>query len=241
MLSGEQLADFNRGLIVLDLELSAEFCEGLQSELAPRYGSGHFAGTYADASGRRIQDAWRVSQKAHELARHPTVLAALEELYGRPPLPFQTLNFNYGNEQRAHADTIHFNSLPAGFVCGVLVALEDTHALSGPELYWPGTQAWSPVTMQTVGVAPTIENYPLYEQYIGGRLIAEPPPQALLLKRGQAAIWNGNLVHCGSRREDLALTRHSQLTHYFFAGCKYYTPLLSHAGQACWRQPAWIP
>lgn len=241
MLTGEQLADYNRGMLALDLELTAEFCSQLLAEVSPFYGTGSSSGCFADASGRRIQDAWHVSHKVHELARHPTILQALQDLYGRTPLPFQTLNLSHGTEQKAHADTIHCNSLPAGYMCSALVALEDVHVDSGPQLYWPGTHRWQEITMQVVGVAPTVDNYPLYEQYVGGRLLTEPPPWQALLRRGCALIMHGNLVHCGAKRINPALTQHVQHTHYFFPGCRYYTPLLSSPAQAHWRQPSWIP
>jgi hypothetical protein len=47
------------------------------------------------------------------------------------------------------------------------------------------------------------------------------------LKKGQALIWSANLLHGGSAIKDRTRSRHSQVTHYFFEGCLYYTPLLS--------------
>jgi len=32
-------------------------------------------------------------------------------------------------------------------------------------------------------------------------------------------------LHGGTVQTDRSLTRHSQVTHYFFEGCTYYTPL----------------
>jgi len=32
----------------------------------------------------------------------------------------------------------------------------------------------------------------------------------------------------------------SQVTHVFFEGCKYYTPMLSEGEEIRWRNPAWI-
>ena len=43
-------------------------------------------------------------------------LDALRELYQREPRPFQTLNFPVGTMQKPHADSVHFNSGPAGFM-----------------------------------------------------------------------------------------------------------------------------
>jgi hypothetical protein len=44
-------------------------------------------------------------------------------------------------------------------------------------------------------------------------------------KKGQALIWAANLLHGGSAQKDLKRTRYSQVTHYYFKGCSYYTPL----------------
>lgn len=83
-------------------------------------------------SGRnRVQDAWKFSNAVRELAVMPAVLDVLRTLYCREPVPFQTLNFEFGTQQRAHSDTVHFSSLPRRFMCGVWVALEDVDADNG--------------------------------------------------------------------------------------------------------------
>lgn len=48
-----------------------------------------------------------------------------------------------------------------------------------------------------------------------------------LARKGQALIWCANLLHGGSTQADLTLTRWSQVTHYFFEDCIYYTPAFS--------------
>ena len=78
------------------------------------------------------------------------MIAVLRSLYGREPLPFQNLNFSVGSEQKTHSDTIHFNSRPAGYMCGVWVALEDVDASNGPVMYYPGSQAWTELTLPDI-------------------------------------------------------------------------------------------
>jgi len=63
---------------------------------------------------RRVQDAWKSVNAVREVAVSSAVLSALKQLFGREPLPFQTLNFPVGTRQRSHSDTIHFNSIPRG-------------------------------------------------------------------------------------------------------------------------------
>jgi hypothetical protein len=53
-------------------------------------------------------------------------------------------------------------------------------------------------------------------------------------------IWAANLLHGGSLQRNKQRSRHSQVTHYFFEGCKYYTPILSTRDQITWRDPQWI-
>jgi len=48
-----------------------------------------------------------------------------------------------------------------------------------------------------------------------------------LARKGQALIWAANLLHGGSPQHDPKLTRWSQVTHYYFEDCVYYTPAFS--------------
>jgi hypothetical protein len=56
---------------------------------------------------------------------------------------------------------------------------------------------------------------------------AGTPEEVFHARKGQALIWTANLMHGGSSRTDPSLTRWSQVTHYYFDDCAYYTPALS--------------
>jgi hypothetical protein len=60
-----------------------------------------------------------------------------------------------------------------------------------------------------------------------------------LPRRGQALIWTACLLHGGEPILDPSKTRWSQVTHYFFENCAYYTPMASHvmAGKIAFRNP----
>ena len=47
------------------------------------------------------------------------------------------------------------------------------------------------------------------------------------VKKGQALIWAANLYHGGEPILKEGSTRHSQVTHYFFNDCMYYSPVWS--------------
>ncbi|MBC8022867.1 MAG: phytanoyl-CoA dioxygenase family protein [Burkholderiales bacterium] len=211
---------------------------------------------------RRIQDAWKAIPAVKAIATAPRVLQLLRDLYGRKPLPFQTLNFRVGSEQQTHSDTVHFNSRPAGFMCGVWVALEDVDRENGPVAYFPGSHKWSEVGLPDVDafdaggwlqqrlsrlrgrvriLRDTTADYAKYEKVIQHRVAASGiPPTYATIRKGQAFIWAANLLHGGSPQIDRGRTRASQVTHYFFEGCRYYTPLLQRGFRTHWRKPEWV-
>ena len=182
----------------------------------------------------RRQDAWGVCDAVRELAGHPKVLDVLRLLYRREPIPFQTLNFREGTEQSMHADSFHFSCLPAGFLCGVWVALEDITVEQGPLRYAKGSHRFSEVQLADLrlwkdrtGPEPG-PNYAAYEEYVRALMdVLDPPIERLVCPKGTALIWAADLLHGGSPIERPGSTRFSQVTHYYFEDCVYYSPLLS--------------
>ena len=63
--------------------------------------------------------------------------------------------------------------------------------------------------------------------------------ERFLAKRGQALIWTASLLHGGEPILDRTQTRWSQVSHYFFENCAYYSPMASHvmAGQIAFLEP----
>jgi hypothetical protein len=241
ILSEEQRETFERdGYVVADFGFSEQALERAVSDL-----DGMFGGEQREQDGvlfypTRIQNAWRMSDGIKSIALHPPVLAALEELYGRKPLPFQTLNFPVGTQQAAHSDTVHFNTKPSGYMAGVWVALEDMDMDNGPLVYYPGSQRLSEINMQDVG-AEDPSQYPKYVRFLSDLIDREGlKAEYGTIRRGEAIVWSANLLHGGSPRRDENRTRHSQATHYFFEGCKYYSPLSSSGDYVHWLEPSWI-
>ena len=62
-----------------------------------------------------------------------------------------------------------------------------------------------------------------------------------LARRGDVLIWHANLLHGGAPVKNKALSRWSQVTHYYFRSCAYTTPLLDTVDAdpqgRQWRQP----
>lgn len=239
VLSTEQIDHFHReGFLKFDPGFDEVLLDDIVEGVTPHYGVDSTQGL---AHGTRVQDAWRFDPMVRALALDDRILVALRELYGRSPLPFQTLNFPVGTEQKAHSDTIHFNSRPAGFMAGVWVALEDVDEGNGALEYYPRSHRLAEVTMQDVGVAPRQAHYADYERHIE-KLVRQHrlAPVRGVMGKGEVFIWHGNLLHGGGSHPDKQRSRHSQVTHYFFEGCDYYTPMLSSESEIFWRNPDWI-
>lgn len=189
-------------------------------------------------AGQRIQDAWRSSKAVRQLALEPRVMKLLKELFGKQAFAFQTLNFQTGTQQKTHSDTIHFNSSPAGFMAGVWVALEDVDVTNGALNYFPGSHLLPEITMQDVGVPAQTQHYRDYEAFIAELIVKQDlKVEQGILKKGQVFVWHSNLLHGGGPHPDQSRTRHSQVSHYFFKDCSYYTPMLSTPEQKHWRTP----
>lgn len=224
-----------RGFAVIDFpdpDILARV-DRIKERLAPHLGIDQ-TDPLADKSNvhRRVQDAWKFDDDVRAIACNPGILALLEKLYGRRAFPFQTLNFPVGTQQAAHSDSVHFSSQPERFMCGVWLAMEDIHPDSGPLFYYPGSHRW-----------PIVSNSMIGRRGHGSQLSSAQDPygpawqalcevngavqEHLLARKGQALIWCANLLHGGSPQTDPRRTRWSQVTHYFFDDCIYYTPAFS--------------
>jgi hypothetical protein len=218
------------GYLIIDPGIPAQTLDSVVRDLADSY---HLNAGPSHSDEIRIADAWAFNEAVRSIALAPKVLALLETLYRRPPVPFQTLNFRVGTEQRAHSDTIHFNSVPERFMCGVWVALEDMDHSNGPLVYYPGSHKLPVYDLHDIGICgsdqrDTSEFYPLYEDFVQALIAAHGlERREINVKKGQALVWSANLFHGGAPILDRSRSRNSQVTHYYFSGCYYYTPLLS--------------
>lgn len=197
------------------------------------------AGKYRNDSiyhneNRRIAEAWRISESVSEVACNDRIINLLSTIYGKRAFPFQTLNFEIGTEQRLHSDTIHFNSLPNLFMTGVWVALEDVTPLNGPIRYVNDSHKLPIFNCDAIGIdssSPKKDpylNYEKYENFVEGLVEGLSLKSSFAeMKKGDIFVWSANLIHGGSEIKDNSATRLSQVTHYFYEDCVYFTPLTS--------------
>lgn len=220
----------------------------IKQSLGPRFGI-DFADPQSDKTvgKRRIQDAWKFDTDVYAIAANEAVLSLLSKLYGRTAFPFQTLNFPVGTQQDAHSDSVHFSSLPERFMCGVWLAMEDIGPDAGPLFYYPASHRWPIMTNALIGRRGQGEKLQsAQDPYVPAwRALCDAygtQEEIFHARKGQALIWCANLLHGGSPQNDPRLTRWSQVTHYYFDDCIYYTPAYSDEalGNLCLRNPSAI-
>jgi hypothetical protein len=179
---------------------------------------------YQLGSSQRIVNLHLKYPGIRELWRHPRVMRHLELIYGVPARPCQTLTYIFGSQQEAHQDTVHLTPFPAGYMCGVWVAIEDVKPDSGELEVFPGTHRLPRVYMRDAACAKVSDGdwgpfgekvVKRYRQMLDeggfGRFTYRP-------RRGTVLIWHENLLHGGSVRRDMSLSRRSIVSHYFADG-----------------------
>lgn len=230
------LVDYHEnGYIVVDLELNDEFINelmtGINEEL-DRLKTQDDGYHYSESP--RVFEAWKTNKNVLSLAKHPKLLSTLELLYGRKPIPFQTINFLKGSNQPLHQDSIHFYTQPERWMVGTWTALQDMTDDCGPLNLVPGSHKWQHYNFQNLNL-PVVEygnqfdNYAEYEKFLVQLLEATKlNRKSWLGKRGEAIIWASNLLHGGAPITNKDSTRYAQATHFYFEGCNhYYSPMFS--------------
>lgn len=210
-----------RGYLIMETGLPENTFDRIVELLAPHY------------NDPRLQDAWKITPLVKEVAGCQPIMDMLRILYRREPFPFQTLNFHIGSQQKTHSDSIHFYSVPGRFMCGVWVALEDTDESNGPLHYYPGSHKlpfydMADINLQGSNEVMQYNQYLIYQDFVQDLMeVTGQKKEVFRVKKGQALIWSANLFHGGEPILRPGSTRHSQVTHYFFKDCMYYSPLWS--------------
>jgi hypothetical protein len=180
-----------QGYLIFDPQIDTATIDAAREQAMPLYPQRH--------PFNRLQDIWQEIPAVQQIAAAPRVLELLRLMYRREPIPFQTLNFNVGTQQKTHSDSIHFNSIPQRFMCGVWVALEDVRDDNGPLHYYPGSHKLPFYDLVDMGLKGTIAQsleeiyggtYKRYEDFIQSMIAAQGLPKAVLnMKKGQAILW----------------------------------------------------
>ena len=168
-----------------------------------------------------------------QILKHPGLLRWLSVLTGREPKPLQTISSHKGSQQGLHSDSIHMTTYPLGYLTAAWIACEDIHPDCGPLVYYPGSHKLPYVFSKDVGISETdlkVNGYkPYHDKYepLIRRSVEQHriEPQYFHARKGDVLIWHANLVHGGSMRKKIDLSRRSIVCHYFVKGSFVYHDL----------------
>jgi hypothetical protein len=183
---------------------------------------------YEYGSSQRIELLHEHYDAIRALWKHPSILRFLSLVFDAEPLPCQTLTYVFGSEQDLHQDTIHLTSFPAGYMCGVWIALQDINKDSGELAVVPKSHRLERVYRKSVGCA-QVKNgdWAEFAATVGAKWKDMFDKSGLSVetyrpRAGSVLIWLDSLLHGGSRRIDRSLTRRSVVSHYFASGSIAY-------------------
>jgi hypothetical protein len=168
-----------------------------------------------------------------QILKHTGLLRWNHVLTGHPPRTLQTIMSHKGSQQGVHSDSIHMTTYPLGYLTAAWIAFEDIHPDCGPLVYYPGSHRLPYVFSSDVGITETDfkkEGYgPYHAKYEPNvrRLIETHRlgPHYFHAKKGDVLIWHANLLHGGSPRVNLQLSRRSLVCHFFAKGSFVYHDL----------------
>lgn len=207
----------DNGYLILEGLFSGEETDRIQSEIDRLVARRRLHPT----PDNKLLFANRVSGPMRKLTYDKRLTHLLSFILDKEVVPFQTINFIRGSNQRAHSDSIHMTTYPLGYLIAVWIALEDTHAGNGPLFYYPGSHRLPYLLNEDFNEGSTAlrlgrKDYTDYEDRIDG-LIREKQlvKEVFYARKGDVFIWHANLIHGGSPVIDPTLTRKSMVIHYF--------------------------
>jgi hypothetical protein len=177
------------------------------------------------------------------ILKHRGMLEYLRLLLGHDAKPLQTIASHKGSQQGLHSDSIHMTTYPLGYLAAAWIAFEDIHPDCGPLVYYPGSHRLPYVFSKDVeisradferdGYAPYHAKYePRIRQMVEEQGIA---PHYFHAMKGDVLIWHANLVHGGSARKNMALSRRAVVCHFFAKGAFVYHDLAAARSRQQYR------
>jgi len=169
----------------------------------------------------KLMFANRQSALIKKVTQEKRLINLLSFILDKEVVPFQTINFVYGSNQRAHSDSIHMTTYPLGYLIAVWIALEDTQPDNGPLFYYPGSHRLPYLLNNDFNDGQTSlllgnKDYEDYEDRIEEQIKQQSlRPEVFLAKKGDILIWHANLIHGGMPVKNPALTRRSMVIHYY--------------------------
>jgi len=174
------------------------------------------------------------------ILKHAGLLRWIRLLMEREPKVLQTIASHKGSQQGTHSDSIHMTTYPLGYLSAAWIAFEDISPDCGPLVYYPGSHKLPYVFSKDVGLGefdlkregygPYHQKYePYIQDLIAGHHLE---PHYFHAQKGDVLLWHANLLHGGSLRKNLQLSRRSVVCHFFVKGSFVYHDLAAARSRA---------
>lgn len=180
---------------------------------------------YEYGSSKRIEHLHLKYKNVEKMWLNQNCRRYIDMIFQSQSRPCQTLTFIFGSQQDAHQDTVHLTPFPAGYMCGLWIALQDIEEGSGELLVYPGSHREKRIRMVDHECEKVNDNWDEFGQRIvpiWTKMVSKYKEFRYLPKKGTALIWHENLLHAGSARLNPDLERRSLVIHYFADGAVGY-------------------
>jgi ectoine hydroxylase len=213
----QQIVDWSeKGFMILDGFFDETTCDLISNEIETLLGKKkiHF-------TGNKLMFANKKSPFIKGVSNNPRMLKLLGFLLDKEVVPFQTINFLQGSEQRAHSDSVHMTTYPLGYLIAIWIALEDVTHENGPLFYYPGSHKLPYLLNNDFNEGETFltlgkKDYADYEDMLEELVTKKGyQPQEFHARKGDILIWHANLVHGGMPILNKNLSRKSMVIHYY--------------------------
>lgn len=207
----------DNGYLILNKLISNQTVDAVNAEIERLLQTGDLRFT----NGNKLMFAHNQSALINSITQLPGLISVLEFILNKKLVPFQTINFITGSQQKAHSDSIHMTTYPLGYLIAVWIALEDINENNGPLFYYPGSHQLPFLLNSDYNQSSTLlalgkKKYSDYEDALDEILVEKHfVKQTFLAKKGDALIWHANLVHGGAPIADPSSTRKSMVIHYY--------------------------
>lgn len=213
------------GYMIYEGLIDKELIDDINKEIDAAIASGYQG--FQDGSSQRLTHLHNIHPNIRKLFLDRRYLDIIDKIFQTSSSPCQSLTYINGSQQDAHQDTIHLTSFPAGYMCGVWIALEDIQPDSGELEVYPKSHRLPRIYMDTVKCNKVIDDWSEFATKIVlpwrdginsgcfNKITYRPT-------KGTVLIWHENLMHAGSVRRNIDLTRRSIVFHCFADGVIVY-------------------
>lgn len=216
--TGDQIKTWSRnGYLILSSFFTESRCDSINREIGTLLEKEKISFNHSN----KLMFANKKSALIKQVTQEPALLKILSFLLDKEVVPFQTINFFKGSEQKAHSDSVHMTTYPLGYLIAAWIALEDITEESGPLFYYPGshklpfllnTDFNEGETKLTLGK----KGYDSYEDTVQQKIRESNfEKKQFCAKKGDVLVWHANLLHGGMPILDEASTRKSMVIHYY--------------------------